>query len=367
MPDLNVLIKPASGNCNMRCRYCFYTDELKKRTTVTPAGMSIETAENLIMQAFRYVGKGNCTFVFQGGEPTLRGIDFFQDFTRLVKKYNSQSAAVNYCLQTNGLLLDDDWISFLRENEFLVGLSIDGPSIIHNENRVDVNGKDTFNRVVKTAGLLKKAKIQFNILTVVTARTAKNIDSIYNFFLKNGLFYQQYIPCLDPVFESRGNNPYSLSPEQYGDFLIKLFDRWYKDRNDGQFIYIHNFETLIGMILGYPPASCGSSGICSMQNVIETDGSVYPCDFYCLDEYKIGNINTDTFETINRNRIPFIEQSYAGLEKCRTCEYGRICRGGCRRDRQMPNGIEANYYCDSYRRFFQHSLLKLHAMAHRYE
>ncbi len=356
MPDLNILIKPASGNCNMRCHYCFYADEVKKRPDKPQTVMPIQTAENLIRKALEYVENGHCTFGFQGGEPTLRGISFFKSFIQLVNKYNTRPALINYCLQTNGLLIDEEWAGFLRENQFLVGLSIDGPSEVHNENRIDATGNGTYNRVVKTAKLLEKKGVQFNTLTVVTARTARSVDSIYNFFMKNRLLYQQYIPCLDPIFELRGKNPYSLTPEQYGDFLIRLFDRWYADRNSGRFIYIHYFESLAGMLLGYPPGSCGLIGKCSAQNVIEANGSVYPCDFYCLDDYKIGDINSDSFYDFDRNRVAFIKQSYGGLSKCSTCKFGNICHGGCRRDRQTVLGIEENYFCDSYKRFFEHAL-----------
>lgn len=364
MPDLNLLMKPASGNCNMRCHYCFYADEMNKRNSSLNTFMSMETADNSIKKSLEYVGSGTCTFGFQGGEPTLRGLDFYKSFINIVNRYNTGSAKIHYCIQTNGLLIDEEWVSFLKENKFLVGLSLDGNSVVHNANRVDAAGNGTFNRVMKTARMLEKENVEFNILTVVTAKTAKSVDSIYNFFIKNNLLYQQYIPCLDPIFEKRGSRPYSLTPDLFGDFLIKLFDRWYKDRKNGKFIYIHYFESLAGMILGYPPASCGMAGTCSIQNVIEADGTVYPCDFYCLDDYRIGNINTDSFEVFNRYRIPFIQQSYAGLEKCVDCKYGKICHGGCRRDRQTRQGIEGNYFCESYKRFFDYALPKMVSLLH---
>ena len=355
MKDINILIKPASGSCNMRCAYCFYGDELKKREYSGRGMMSMETAENLIRKALEYAS-GNCTFAFQGGEPTLRGLQFFRDFVETVKRYAPERKNIHYAIQTNGLLVDAEWAEFFRENNFLVGLSLDGTSDTHNLNRVDASGAGTYNRVLRAARLLESREVPFNILTVVTSRTARSIESIYRSYRKNRLLYQQYIPCLDPIFEQRGNNPYSLTPELFGDFLIRLFDLWYADRIKGEFIYIHYFESLAGQLLGYPPNSCGMMGVCSAQNVVEADGTVYPCDFYALDEYLLGNINTDSFEELDKRRQPFLQASLRGLEKCRSCRYGFLCHGGCRRDRQGRNDIEENYFCAGYMKFFDHAL-----------
>lgn len=361
MKDINLLIKPASGSCNMRCRYCFYSDELKKRETSGRGMMSMETAENIIKKALAYAD-GNCTFAFQGGEPTLRGLDFFRSFTDAVKKYGGGRGNIHYAIQTNGLLIDEEWAAFLKENNFLVGLSIDGGSDVHNLNRVDAAGAGTHAKVMRAARILARYQVPFNVLTVVTSRTARSITSIYHFYKKNELLYQQYIPCLDPIFEPRGGSAYSLSPESFGDFLIRLFDLWYEDRRKGNFIYIHYFENLAGILLGQPPASCGMLGVCSEQNVVEADGSVYPCDFYALDDYLIGNINRDSIEEMNLRRQPFLQESLKGLEKCRSCRYGPVCRGGCRRDRQGVSGLEDNYFCSGYMKFFDHALPKLAAL-----
>lgn len=361
MKDINLLIKPASGSCNMRCRYCFYSDEQKKREHSSRGMMDTETAENIIKKALAYAN-GNCTFAFQGGEPTLRGLDFFREFTETVKKYAAGRQNIRYAIQTNGLLLDEEWAVFLKENSFLVGLSVDGGSDVHNLNRIDASGAGTHAKVMKAARVLAKYQVPFNVLTVVTSRAARSITSIYNFYKKNKLLYQQYIPCLDPIFEPRGESAYSLSPEEFGDFLIRLFDLWYEDRLKGEFIYIHYFENLAGILLGHAPASCGMLGVCSEQNVIEADGSVYPCDFYALDEYLLGNINTDSIEQINLLRQPFLAESLKGLEKCRSCRYGFVCRGGCRRDRQGIFELEDNYFCSGYRKFFDHALPRLAAL-----
>lgn len=355
MSDLNILIKPASGSCNMRCRYCFYSDEMQKRGLANYGLMRLETADTLIAKALDY-SDGLCSFGFQGGEPTLRGLDFFRHFTQTVDRLKKPGKRVLYTLQTNGLALDGEWALFLKENGFLVGLSMDGDAASHDLNRVDASGKGTFNRVMKTARLLRKTGVPFNILTVVNANVARSIDSIYRFYKKNGLLYQQYIPCLDPLFEARGGRPWSLTPEAYGDFLIRLFRLWYADRQRGEFVYIHYFESLLGMLAGRLPPSCGMMGVCSAQNVVEADGSVYPCDFYALDEYRLGNVTEDRFDIFDLRRRPFLEQSQEGLAPCGTCPYGSICRGGCRRDRQYEHGLGTNFLCPAYKKFFSYTL-----------
>ncbi len=361
LSSLSILIKPASGSCNMRCRYCFYADETRKRAEAGHGAMSLATAENLVRRAMESA-EGGCAFCFQGGEPTLRGLDFFRDFVALARRYDAGRARASFSIQTNGLLLDDQWAAFLKENRFLVGLSMDGDRQTHDLNRVDADGNGTFSRVLRAARLLGKYAVPFNILTVVNARVARSADSIYSFYKKNGLLYQQYIPCLDPIFERRGGSSWSLTPEAYGRFLIRLFDRWYADRMRGEPVYIHYFESLAGMLQGVPPASCGMMGVCSVQTVVEADGSVYPCDFYALDEYRLGNVNADSFDELHQKRLPFLEQSRQGLEKCVSCRHGPLCRGGCRRDRQGPDGIGENYFCPAYMAFFDHAVPKLQAL-----
>ncbi len=358
MPPLNVLIKPASSKCNMRCRYCFYADEAKKRDTADYGLMRLDTAEILVRKALSYAD-GSCVFGFQGGEPTLWGLDNFRTFMDLVQKYDTGRAKITFTLQTNGLLLDEEWAHFLKEHNFLIGLSLDGDRLTHDLNRVDAKGNGTFSRVISAAHLLKKCDAAFNILTVVNSRVARRAETIYHFYQKNGLLYQQYIPCLNPLFEPQETQVWSLTTQAYGSFLIQLFDLWYRDRAQGKFVYIHYFESLLGMLQGYAPASCGMTGFCSAQNVIEADGSVYPCDFYALDEYRLGNVHTDEFADFEARRKPFLEASLAGLEKCRTCRHGYLCRGGCRRDRQTITEIGENRLCAAYMRFFDHAEPKL--------
>lgn len=363
MRSLSLLIKPSSGNCNMCCRYCFYHDVQKNRETYSYGFMTEETLEILTKKALAYT-TGTCTFGFQGGEPTLRGLDFFRKAVELQKRYNIHHTEIINSIQTNGLLLDETWARFFQENHFLVGLSLDGTKDIHDRNRLDLDGKGTFNRVLQAAQKLTAYEVDFNLLTVVTGRTADSIGKIYSLFRRSGFLYQQYIPCLEPLEERRGVSMDSLTPEKYAKFLKSLFDLWYQDVKAGKFIYIRYFENLLGMLLGHPPESCGLCGECMIQNVVEADGSVYPCDFYCLDKWRLGNIATDSFEGLAQNETAhqFLAQGVLGRDNCRSCEYASICRGGCRRDREPLPG-KGNFFCAAYREFFPYALPRLWEIA----
>ncbi len=363
MPSLSLLIKPSSGGCNIRCKYCFYHDEQLNRETFSYGFMTEETLEILVKKALEYATV-HCSFGFQGGEPTLRGLDFFRKAVELQKKYNIHHAQVANAIQTNGMLIDDTWAKFLRDNNFLVGLSLDGTKDVHDQNRLDPEGRGTFNRVLQAAQKLAAQQVDFNLLTVVTNRTADAIAKIYNFYRRSNLLYQQYIPCLDPLDEARGSSPYSLTPEKYARFLKTLFDLWYRDVTAGRFIYIRYFENLVGMLMGRPPESCGLSGQCVIQNVVEADGSVYPCDFYCLDEWRLGNIREEGFREMAAGETAkrFLREGCSGREECRTCAYGFICRGGCRRDRE-PLAAGGSYFCPAYKEFFAYALPRLQGLA----
>ncbi len=359
MRNISVLIKPASGMCNMRCEYCFYHDEAKNRQVESYGLMSEETLERVVEKALAF-SDDSCSFTFQGGEPFLRGLSFFRKAIELQKKYNVKNLRIFNAIQTNGTCIDDKWAEFLKENHFLVGVSLDGTEFTHDSFRVDAGGEGTFLKVMEGIGKLKEYQVDFNILTVVNAVTAKKIPRIYEFYKQNGFRHLQFIPCLNPLGKEAERFRYTLSPEAYGHFLKTLFDLWYNDWKRGSVIHIQQFEEYVKMLLLMPPDVCGMSGICSRQHVVEADGGVYPCDFYVLDEYKLGSLNEVSFEEINKKReqIRFIEESVIKGGKCTACKYAAICRGGCRRHR-MPD----NYFCISYYGFFDYAICRLEEIA----
>ena len=362
MPLHTILIKPASGLCNMRCDYCFYCDEMEKRDEASRGMMSEETLKNLVKKAM-FQAQGKICFAFQGGEPTLRGIDFFRKALEYEQRFNRNRVRVMNALQTNGLGLDEKWCAFFKENDFLVGVSVDGTQAIHDGHRHDAAGNPTYARIRRNIDLLEKYGVEYNILTVVTGQTAENIGEIYKEYKKNGWMYQQYIACLDPIGEMPGQRSYSLTPGLYGKFLTELFRLWEKDWRKGKAPYIRQFENYIGILLGYPPESCEQRGVCTAQCVAEADGNAYPCDFYVLDEYRMGNYNEDTISEMLDTEVAkkFVEDSRKADEKCTQCRWYALCRNGCRRHRvkkeaecgEKYGGGYRNYFCEGYREFFE--------------
>lgn len=361
MPPLTVLIKPASGDCDLRCRYCFYRDETERRETKSFGRMTEATLENVVRRSLAYA-EYSCSFCFQGGEPTLVGLDFFRSYIALTRKYAKQGVQISHAIQTNGMLLTAEWAEFFRENHFLVGLSLDGPEHIHNQGRVTASGNGSFDRVWQAKKLLEDHQVDFNILTVVTQQSAKHVEEIYRFFVDNDLLFQQYIPCLAPL-DAEGKGAFALSAEEYGTFLCRLFDMWYTDMTSGKPVYIRYFENLAGMLMGYPPENCGMCGKCVNQYVVEADGSVYPCDFYVLDQYYLGNFNQNGIAAINRREqeVRFVSSSAAQEPECLNCDYYPLCRGGCRRDRQQADmaTLGKSCYCRAYQTFFPYAIPRL--------
>lgn len=366
MPPVSVLIKPSSGMCNISCRYCFYHDITEKRIQASYGFMSEATLENVIKKTLEFADK-ECSIGFQGGEPTLIGLDFFKKVVELQNQYNVNHVTIHNAIQTNGYRLDEEWAKFLSQNNFLTGLSIDGTIHTHDAYRLTEGGKTTFADIMRTAELFTKHKVEFNILTVLNRRTALAIKKIYRFYQKNNFQYLQFIPCLDPIHEEPGRQEYSLTPELYGQALCELFDLWYDDIRSGKPIYIRQFENYVSMLHGYPAESCDMNGFCSLQNIIESDGSVYPCDFYVLDDYRLGNLNECGFIEIGEKfrEIRFQEESIITCDACQKCPWYRLCRGGCKRHRSMAGSADYqyNYFCPSFQMFFAHSADRLMELA----
>lgn len=358
MSAVSLLIKPVSGSCDLQCTYCFYRDETKNRSKES-FGMMEESTLELIIQKVLKEADAECTIAYQGGEPTLRGLEFYEKSMEYQKKYNVNQVKINNVIQTNGYGIDQSWAQFFAKHNFLVGLSIDGIKRTHDMYRKDSKGAGSFERIMKTVQIFRQCGVEFNILTVVNRQTARQVEKIYQFYKKNDFAYLQFIPCLDPLAESPGGQEYSLTPKAYGDFLKALFDLWYEDVKKGCQPYIRYFENIVGMILGLAPEACDQRGICGMQYVIEADASVYPCDFYVLDEYRLGNLAEDSIEQIDKRRkeIKFVETSTHFSEECKRCEYFYLCRGGCRRHRVLEADLDGkSFFCRSYQMFYEYTV-----------
>lgn len=356
--------------CNMRCRYCFYADVTRSRDVANRGMMSPEILETVVERALSET-ESTCCFAFQGGEPTLAGLHFFRALIDFEKKHNQKNIQILHALQTNGLTLDDAWGEFLCDNAFLVGLSIDAERQIHDSLRRDHADRDTHRRSLDAARLLERHKVNFNILSVLTRRLASHPNKVYNFYKNRGFRHIQFIPCLDDLNNANDDgHDWSLDAKTYGMFLCRVFDLWFQDLVRGEYVSVRTFDNYVHMLAGRPPENCAMAGQCVPYALIEGDGSVYPCDFYALDSYCLGNVRENSFaEMLSGSAAEaFAAPSYEPHPDCLACEYGFICRGGCRRDREpIINGrLSRNKYCDSYRVFFSHALPRLREVARRH-
>ena len=360
MGPLSLLIKPASGGCNLRCRYCFYRD-LTARWEESGVAMSLPVMEKLVDRVFAEDPR-DVTLAFQGGEPTLRGLDFFRKLAERADEKNEKKVPVHYAIQTNGMLIDREWAAFLAERRFLVGLSLDGTREIHDSLRPKPDGKGSFSDVMRAASLLREYGVEFNILTVVTNRLARHPEKVWEGMKKAGFRYLQFIPCLDP-FGEKPEESFAPTPERLGEFYVRIFNLWYRDFMAGEYISVRWFDNLVRMAMGERPEMCGLMGFCPGQLVIEGDGSVYPCDFYVNEKYRLGNLAEESFSEMLASdaMLCFTEPSYAHEKECETCDCRYFCRGGCRRDRENELGgaIGKNRFCAAYRAFFAAFMPKL--------
>lgn len=358
MPAINVLIKPASSNCNLNCKYCFYYDVVERRQEKNYGMMSYDTLDTIVKRVFEYA-EHFAGFAFQGGEPTLAGIEFYKELIELQKKYNIKKIKVVNSIQTNGTLLDESWVKFFSDNNFLVGLSLDGYKEIHDMNRLDKDGIETHKRVEKAVDLLNKYRVQYNILCVVTKNITRHVDKVYKYYWKKGFKYIQFIPCLNKLEENETGS-YKLSANDYGEFLKKLFDLWYNDFINGKVISIRMFDNIVQILMGYAPEACDMSGHCSANIIVEADGSVYPCDFYAFDKWRMGNIKNNSIKDLINSNIAtdFVEISKKLTDKCKKCDFAYVCKGGCRRHYEpiKDESMDKNYFCSSYKELYIYAL-----------
>lgn len=330
LKNISVMIKPASSLCNLRCRYCFYADISQNRETASNGIMDEGTCDTVIDRISEALGgHGTANISFQGGEPTVAGLKYFIHFTETMKKY--PHVRVNYALQTNGTLIDEEWAKFFHDNHFLIGISLDGYKLNMDQFRFDAENSSVYDRIMKTVKLLRKYKVEFNILTVVTKQLAEHPKALAKFYRDQKFDYVQLIPCLPGFYDKE--DPFALTTEKYASFYIDFFDEWLRYARNGTFISVGLFENLHAMVHGQMPYQCGMLGRCTVQYVIESNGDTYPCDFFCLDEYRLGNLKTDSFESLFNTETAktFINESECTKKPCGTCRYMNMCNGGCRR------------------------------------
>lgn len=364
--SFHLLAKPTGAICNLNCQYCFFLakEQLYPGSSFRMADDLLETYIQQLLAAHR---TPEVTVAWQGGEPTLMGLDFFKRSIELVEKYKQPGQQVTHTLQTNGTRLDDDWGRFFKQHNFLVGLSIDGPQPLHDTYRVDKRDRGTFHQVMQGWQILKRHQVDINILCTVNAANGDHPLEVYRFFRDElGAEFIQFIPIIERVNEDgstliqSGNQVTgrSVQPEQFGQFLIGVFDEWV--RRDVGKVFIQHFDAALANWVGVPPSVCIFSKTCGTALALEHNGDLYSCDHFVEPDYKLGNIqDTPMIDLIASEKQRQFGQAKADTlpAYCKQCEVRFACNGGCPKNRflETPDGEPGlNYLCAGYKAFFTH-------------
>lgn len=351
--NFSLMAFPAASICNLNCEYCYYLDKRNLYPAENKFKMSEKILEKYIKQYLDAVRGPIVQFGWQGGEPTLRGIDFFKKVIELQQKYLPAGWHVENSLQTNGTLLNDQWAQFLKENKFLVGISIDGPAALHNKYRKDKLGQGSFSKVLAGLEKLENYQVDYNVLTVVNDSNSQQPNEVYGFLKDLKVNFMQFIPIVE--LDQEGDlTSRSVKPIEYAKFLIKIFNQWITDIGE---VYVQIFEEVLGVYLGRQANLCIFNSECGKGPVMEYNGDLYSCDHFVDPEYKLGNINDKSIlEMMNlKKQYEFGRAKREKLnQKCLVCDYLFICNGGCPKNRIIDTGdkCKLNYLCDGYKLFF---------------
>lgn len=366
----SILVKPAGPDCNMLCAYCFYLEKSSLFPDDKAHRMSEDVLEEMVKQVM-VQGEQQVSFGWQGGEPTLMGLPFFEKAMEFEKHYG-HGHSVGNGLQTNGILIDVTWAKFLKEYSFLVGLSLDGPKHIHDRYRLMKNGKGSWSQVIDKAKLLLDSDVETNALIVLNDYSVKFPEEIYDFHKSLGLNHMQFIPCVetDPKEPKRAAS-FSASAQAYGEFLCKLFDLWQADfERDKPTTHIRFFDSIFFSYVGLSPPQCTLLDECGVYVVVEYNGDVYSCDFFVESDWKLGNVmKNNIIHMLNSQRQKKFGQMKAALPNyCRKCSWLLYCKGGCTKDRvRDPRDQGLNHFCQSYKMFFEHADNHLKKMAENWK
>jgi serine-type anaerobic sulfatase-maturating enzyme len=369
----HVMTKPIGPVCNLDCKYCFYLEKENLYPGTANWEMSPEILERYIRQYISAQPFQDVSFAWQGGEPTLLGVDFFRKVVKLQEKY-AGGKSIHNALQTNGVLLDEEWAVFLAEHGFLVGISIDGPRELHDFYRVDKGNAPTFDRVMRGISRLKQHRVEFNTLTVVNRKNSTYPIEVYRFLKEIGSGFMQFIPVVErksaepdsnglvliqPSFAKAAHvTDWSVEPQAYGNFLARIFDDWV--REDVGKVYVQLFDVALESWFGMEASLCVFRETCGSALAMEHTGDLYSCDHFVYPEHKLGNIVDAPLATMVSSQ----QQRTFGMNKrdslprmCRECEVRFACNGECPKHRFLstPDGeYGLNYLCAGYKYFFNH-------------
>jgi len=366
VPAYSLLVKPSSADCNIHCTYCFYLEKSELYPGRHRHQMSTDVLERMIA-SYMSTPQPNYTFGWQGGEPTLMGRRFFEHVTEFQEKYGKRGASVGNGLQTNGILLNDEFAAHLANYHFLVGVSVDGGADIHNVNRLTESGRGTHAQVLRGIELLQKHGVEYNILTVVSQANVHRAREVYRYLRDElGVIHHQYIPCVE--FAPDGSPaPFSISGEEWGNFLLEIFDEWHG--GDEERVSVRHFDSVLTMMVDGIANTCVMSRNCRQYFVVEHNGDVYPCDFFVDPEKRLGNVMRDRFEDMWQS-VKFRDFGRAKRKwnaECASCPYLTYCAGDCQKMRyrveEDPSQLSA--LCAGWKAFYGATLPEFEQIAGR--
>lgn len=369
--NFHLMCKPTSYQCNLHCEYCFYLEKemFYKDTNEHHIAMSDAVLEHYIKSYIDSQSTPTVEFSWQGGEPTLSGLDYFKKIIEYQRQYAGVKTIKN-TVQTNGVLINKPWAQFFAEHDFLIGISIDGNECLHDRYRLTNRGLGSFKKVIQAVDLFNEYQVEYNTLTVVNSSNMQYGAEVYAFLKSIGSCYHQYIPVIESsnlTFEREnligrytpsGEQllPFSVSPEGYGQFMNTIFDEWIKQ--DVGKIFIQLFDSTLISWYGYEASLCVFRKECGQGMIIERNGDIYSCDHYVYPEFKLGNIMTDAISDIcnGEQQIAFGQAKSYLSSKCQKCEFVFACNGGCTKHRidTLSSGEKQNYLCESYYAYFKH-------------
>lgn len=359
-----LLVKPASCACNLRCAHCFYPQDKKKQGNIKNLRMTRQTLKTLV-KSYLAIPLKRHVFIWQGGEPTLMGLDFFAHAFALQSKYKSQGTIIENCLQTNGTLLSKDFSKLLARHEVLVGLSIDGPQSLHDFYRVYPSNAGSHTKVMQSLHSMNQNGVRVNSLTLLTSHNVGKVVDIFTHLRRKNILFQQYIPCVE--FDADGKPcPWTVQALPWGKALCDLFDMWLAEQGR---VSVRYFDALLYTIITGKSGICHTDTKCGQYAVVEHNGDIYPCDFFVSNQWKLGNIHNTAWPAVwqHPTYMAFRQAKNILADTCSACEWVYLCAGDCPKHRgHFTNTFHTtcSWLCEGYRIFFAHAVPILTALAH---
>lgn len=355
----SLTLKPVGSNCNLDCSYCYYLSGDTGCGSPMKESIVDSAIKNHILSQPKQTSIVD--FIWHGGEPLLRGRDFYLHAFKQQKRWAGNKTIAN-TFQTNGTLINQQWAQLFKNNDVMVGISIDGPNILNDISRIDKSGNSSFERTVRGISILKSNNVNFNTLTVVNNRTYHSGVKIYQFLKETGSTYLQFQPCIDHELDRRSNYDWSLNGEQWGQFLCDVFDEWCE--NDIGKIHVQFFENCLMLLMGYPSQMCHHAEVCGQQLMMEKDGNTYSCDHFHYPKFKLGNTLDESLQSLvgNSSQRAFGESKQSKLNnRCRSCDFLGLCNGGCPKNRtNFESEIHGvNFLCSGYKMFYTYALPRM--------